>query len=379
MVEKNLEKIIQQLKDALPLIEKKIDYFKEIADRIGDAFSSSDIYDKLLNKIAERKEQEEALEQLTEAILRIDQIFKNKQWSRELVVLRKSYDVARIKLLHNIDKIQNAMNNIAKKRIPDSLRNIGSELWMICDKYLVGSTIGHDMVFNNKNTVFLFYKKIENNVDGNKKAFIVLSQEFDNTIKKLRYPTVSVFPMRFIKPPYEEGNGTWFIRNAKVDIKDAKAIRAIHPKSISTLRSFDRILGLLDFYKMSSLISKRPSTNTFKATPSAIAKLKSCEWFLTANEDKRRGPVIGKDPVLVLPIRAEYLEGKEAYKGKIYKPSLNKIIVDVKELYSKRKNLKINIEEIKKIDDPTMEDPYVYRLQFRFYEPGILEFAYKVK
>ena len=78
MSERDLEKTIQQLKDALPKIELKIKYFENLADDLEDAFvvsaakSDKEIYDMLMDKVAERNEMEKTIQQLGDTIMRVE-------------------------------------------------------------------------------------------------------------------------------------------------------------------------------------------------------------------------------------------------------------------------------------------------------------------
>lgn len=379
MADRDLAKTIQQLKDALPKIQKKVEKFTEIADRLEDAFVTSatkDIYDKLMVKVAEREEQEEALQQLTEAILRIDQIFKGKRWTKEIKVIRKSYDLTRLKMTKNIDKIKAAIARVAKEKIPPHIQRYSKDMWSILDTYIGGSSsFGHDIAFIGKSTLFIHWRKVEGKVDqASKTIYIVLSQEFNNDIKKFGFMKMSVFPDRIEKPPFKEA--TWYIMN-----KRAMKGERVPPMAIGLHPSRDKVIGLFDYYGLSKIIIDRPKTNDFKATPKGIKGIREADWNLAMNDDPKKGPVIGKSPIAMFAVRAEHLEKYQGgeLNGQVFRPKLDTILKDVMLLYPRRRGLQINVEELKKIDDPTKEEEYVYRLKVRFFQPGILNFVVKGK
>lgn len=379
MADRNLEKIIQQLKDALPMIQKKVDKFTEIANRLDETFVGAaigkDLYDKLMDRVAEKNEQEEALQQLSEAILRIDQIFKGKKWTKELTVLRKSYELTRLKMEENIKRIDSAVGKMASGEMPEPLTRLSKDMNNILDTYIGGSRVTKDISdtlnFHGKLIVFMKIIKYRVKVDGaGKILYIVLSQEFDSVLKKPRYLKISVFPDRLEKPPFERA--TWYVNNIKPTKNEA-----IFPKGATTGISRDRIIGLIDYYGLSAMLSKKIKYKEFNATKNGIMKLKEKDWFFVANDDPKKGPALGKSPIALLGIRAEHLEGyvDDKLSGSVHPTKLMGILKDVAAMYPKGRSVKMDYESPVKVDDPTGEDPYIYKLKIKFYKPGILQFA----
>jgi hypothetical protein len=383
MADRDLEKTIQQLKDALPKIQQKVKKFTRIADLLEDAFvtaaSKKDIYDKLMVKIAEKAEQEEALQQLTEAIIRIDKIFKGKKWTKELTVLRKSYDIARITMTNNIKKIQDIVAKAAKNKIPPTMNEVSKAMWSVLTTYIGGNiSYGYDIAVTSGSTIFLHWMKVEGKVEKSSKVmYIVLSQAMNNMTKILGFLKISVFPDRIEKPPFKAG--TWYLRHGKKVPKGESKDSNFSSKAISPQLSRDRVIGLFDAYGLTKLIKTRPKTNIFKATKTGLKHVLNADWVLAVNDDRKKGPVIGKSPVALFAIRMEHLEKMEdeEYTGTVSKVKFNTILKDVALLYPKGRRLKMEVEALEKIDDPTREEDYVYRLRVRFHIPGILD--YKIK
>ena len=107
--------------------------------------------------------------------------------------------------------------------------------------------------------------------------------------------------------------------------------------------------------------------------------LKEKDWFFVANDDPKKGPALGKSPVAILGIRAEHMERyvDDKLSGSVHPTKLKGILNDVAAIYPKGRSIQIDHDDPVKVDDPTGEDPYVWKLKVRFYKPGILPFAIK--
>ena len=386
MVDRNSEKTLQQLKDALPKIEQRIKYFEDIADRLEKAFvgaASKKVFDELMSRVSERREQEEVLQQLTETIMRIDVVFKGKKWTKELTITRKTYEMLRRRLQSNIDRITKSIAKVAKEEIPPPLKIFTSDMTKILDTYIGGAKVdietSNDIGFHGTLIVFLHIIRYKGKVeDANRTLYVVFSTEFDNSTKRTRGIKVSVFPDRMEPVPFKAG--TWEGRNIRPSEGEF-----VSKQSVGREITRNRIIGLFDYYGASQWMLTRPEKSPFKATKTGLKLMeeqKKHGWILDMNDDKKKGPVIGKSPFARFVIRREHLEGyddDDNLTGEINDTKYKEIIKDIAKLFPPGRKLDMNLEERKRIPDPTGEDKYAWKLSIRFFEPNVLPYRIKGK
>lgn len=385
MPDRDLEKTIQQLKDALPKIEEKIANFSRIINRMRESFEitaapkGKDLLKNFAEKFAEKKEQEEFLQMIAELIIKIDKKFKGKKITREMQTIRKAYELHLKSTQANIRKLNKYMAEISKKKLPAPMQEFSKSLWnslenAYLDTSLVDTSLGWSLAMVGPMYVFLHWMKIEGpTAKITEKVYIILSQEASPSTKVFTNMKCSIFKDRIPSPPYKETDKeTWFIKNSppvQHEVNNAKADNDEKTKS--------RLIALLDLMGFEAWIATKPggkkTKNKFTPTAKTRAAFKelSKRWLLKMH------PATGKGPVVNFLVRREWIEewddtGKNLIPDTRSDAKIKKIASHIPSLMPKARKLDFKILNIVKTSDPTKHDPYAFKMTVKFFEPGIL-------
>jgi hypothetical protein len=386
MPDRDLEKTIQQLKDALPKISERVKEFSDITDKMGSGFgiiaSKEDALADFIREFSERQEQEEFYQMIADLIAKIDKKFAGEKMSKEMQTIRKAYELHLITTKKNISKIKQYMKGVSKEKLPAPMKKFANDLFTSMKSFLDPTktkiAYGWDISISGGMYIFLHWIKIEGRVDKiPEKIYIVISQPASAEQKIFGHTKCSFFKDRIPKPPFEVPSKTWFVANSPPISQELK-----NPKAANQEITKKRIISLMDYNGMDDWLKNRPGGKKGSAKPFAPTQ-KTLNIFRNAARNwlLKMHPANGKGPILSFLIRRENIEkwdetGNNLIPNTISDVKKKAILRDVMLLMPKNRKLDMDIVELtnKNIDDPTKHDPYAYKLTVRFYEPGILQY-----
>ncbi len=361
MDQRDIEKAIQQLKDSLPKVIDTVKKFTDIADELDRVMaakkSAAPDVDKVAKELAEKEghlaECEQALEDISSLMLRMDKILTTEKKTKEIEGIRKAYEQQQQILIAAAQKIRTRFSQLAKKAIPNIAESLADALEKKFNFYLNDKakiTTSHDL--QRKDDLTAFVKVITVTV-GKKVLYTCISMNYSNKIKAFSTILVSCFPNVRPKPPYTESR-TWETSGHELD--------------------FFRCLSLMLYHGMDGAIKKYPEEfkKMFKAPPARLKR------FINENDFVYRlGKDVGKGPVATFDIRPENIEVVKDGNptGKFSSLKEQTILARIRELYPKgrvemqRKWYKIDLS------DGMGTNETVYRLKVWFFMAGFSHFA----
>jgi hypothetical protein len=372
MSDKDLEKALTQIEDALPKIMERVQKFVDMAEDMDNAFSVSASYKKVSEQelkgfFLDLQEQEKLLADISNFMLQMDKFYMKAKLSKRAQSVRKDYQAQQTDLMNSVAKIRTVISKLATDKSPPQLKESAKELFGCVRPCLASKKVsqeqGTGISYSQGKIVFAVWFKIEGAIKSGKKdtaakttGYIVLTQKYNKGSDVLDPVLVNVY------------------RDTMPDLpKEAKSWTYSDP-----LVSQRRIINLFAAHNMGRFIVLTPETknkSAFKITKQGAAKM---QRLMQNKRYKGILKYVQKGPVLTALIHEEGMEGYSGDKlsGKIMVKKLEDRLVDLEKLFPSKRNLQYQYDtpQKSKVAGPDGDDIGVYRLEVTFYEPGVLKF-----